>query len=282
MLDLLKKLSTLLSDYQLAYIMFIIKNRYIPNFKKPRSLNEKINYIKLYNRNPLREMIVDRLKVREYIQKKSSECLLPKIHWSGIEFSKEIWNKLPNQFVIKANHGSKMIEIVDKREDSYEELKSKTIKWLKKDYSKFGREWIYENLEKYLIVEEKLELNGDIPPDFKFFVCSGKVEMVQLDLDRFSTHARNIYTRDFKLMDATLFHNNSTEIVEKPKCYDKALLIAEELAIDFDFIRADLYLIDDKVYFGELTNTPGNGFEKFNPIALDFDLGSKLPTKINR
>jgi len=282
MLNLLKKISRILSDYQIAYIMFIIKHGYIPNFKNPRSLNEKINYIKLYNRNPLRAMVVDRLKVREYVSEKSPRCYLPKIYWSGKSFTKDTWDSLPNEFVLKANHGSKMTLIVNKSIDDYDTVKLETEAWLKKDYSKFGREWIYENLEKYLIVEEKLEFNGDIPPDYKFFVCSGKVEMVQLDLDRFSQPSQNIYTKDFQLMDATLFHKKSNEIIEKPKCYDDAVQIAEELAVDFDFIRVDLYLIDDKVYFGELTNTPGNGFRKFNPKELDFELGSKLPAKIIR
>lgn len=283
MLEYLKKMSRMLSDYQLAYIMFIYKNGYFPRFKQPRSLNEKINYIKLFNRNPLRELVVDRLKVRDYVASKSPTCHLPNILWSGVEFTKDDWDRLPSQFVIKANHGSKMTCIVDKDKIRYEDIKRKTIEWLKKDYTHFGREWVYKNLSKYIIVEEKLLFNGNIPPDFKFFVCSGNVELVQLDLDRFESPTQNIYTKNFKLLDAKLFHDQYTQTnIHKPLCYEMAIKIAEELAVDFDFIRVDLYLIDDKVYFGELTNTPGNGFRKIHPKKLDFSLGAKLPDEILR
>lgn len=87
--------------------------------------------------------------------------------------------------------------------------------------------------------------------------------------------------RDFVKLDATLAYPD-TEAIPKPVAYDKALIIAEQLSVDFDFIRVDLYLVGSDVYFGELTNTPANGFEKFTPTSLDFELGSKLPAIIER
>lgn len=277
----MKKLSLLINDKWLACIMFMIRHRYFPNFSKPRSLNEKINYIKLFNRNPLRKEIVDRLKVRDYVKKKSADVKLPNLLWKGVDFNQNVWEKLPNKFVIKANHGSKMTLVVDKNRKNFDSCNIEVQSWLDKDYSKIGREWMYKGLDKYLIVEEMLSVDGEVPPDFKFFVLSGRVEIVQVDLARFSSQRRNLYTREFKKMDATLFYDDTTDI-DKPSCYEIGLQIAEELAVDLDFIRVDLYLLNDDVYFGELTNTPGNGFERFKPKSLDFELGAKLPSAIKR
>lgn len=92
-----------------------------------------------------------------------------------------------------------------------------------------------------------------------------------------------MYNRDFQFVDAKLAYENAPEkATSKPKNYEVALKIAEKLGAEFDFIRVDLYLTDDGVYFGELTNTPGNGFERFWPKSLDFELGSALPPRIDR
>lgn len=278
---LLKNISLALTDYQLAFIMFIFRHRYVPNFKSPRSFNEKINYLRLYNRNSLRSLIADRLKVRDYIKSKTSQCSFPKIYWHGVDFTPEVWKSLPEKFVIKANHGSKMVKIIDKKDSDYEEIKLLTDCWLKSDYAKYGREWWYKNLEKYLLVEEKLEVDGDVPNDFKFFVCSGNVEIVQRDVDRFKEHKRVLYNRNFEFINAGFtIPSDDTKIIAKPKPLDLAINIAEQLGADFDFIRVDFYLCNDKVYFGELTNAPGNGFERITPRSFDFYMGSKLPEKI--
>ena len=98
-----------------TYIVFIIKLKYIPNFNEPKSLNEKLNYIKL-NKTlyRLRCMVADRLKVRDYVLNKSKKCNLIKNLWVGVDFTKEIWDDLPKRFVIKAGHGSGMVSIVNK------------------------------------------------------------------------------------------------------------------------------------------------------------------------
>lgn len=278
-MNILKKISLILSDKQIAFLRFILKHKYIPRLTKPRSLSEKIQYIKLYNRNPVRKLIVDRLKVRSYVSEKSSSCKLVNILWSGTSFTKAAWETLPRKCVIKANHGSGMTMIIDKNLVSVEDVINKTEEWMKLDYSRIGREWVYKGIDRYLLVEEMLTFGDDVPPDYKFFVFNQKVELVQVDLDRFSNHSRNLYSRNFDKLDATLSYSG-TEGIAKPKAFEKAIRIAEELSVDFDFIRVDLYLIDDEVYFGELTNTPENGFGRISPKELDFELGEKLPAHI--
>jgi len=281
MRSILKKLSLLLSDYQIAYLMFVAKLGYLPHFENPRSLNEKINYIKLFNRNPVRALIADRLKVRDYAAERISGCNFPQILWRGTRLDRAAWDALPALFVIKANHGSKMTRIVDKRTDAFDGIERETDSWLSRDYSRYGREWIYDGLERYLIAEEMLGHGGSAPVDFKFFVMNGRVGFVQVDIGRFGDHRRNLYTRDFIRIDAEYEHP-STDDVPKPDGFERALRIAERLAADLDFIRVDLYLLGGEIYFGELTNTPENGFGRMRPRSFDFEMGRLLPGRIER
>lgn len=276
-MKLLRKfLLNTLNDYWFNYIMFISKVHYFPNFLSPRSLNEKLNYIKIHKTNyNLRCCLSDRLKVRNYVKEKTPECELIDILWTGNYFTIEVWDSLPEKFVIKANHGSGMVKVVNKKYDTHVETQFVCNNWLKIDYSKIGKEWFYYNLDRILIVEEYLEFSGDVPPDFKFFCMNGKIELVQVDLDRFSGHTRNLYDKNFNRIDGELLYPQGYDI-EKPNMYNHALNIAVKLSQEFDFIRVDLYLLDNKIYFGELTNIPGNGTEKFKPKKLDFELGKKL------
>lgn len=276
-----RKLSLLLSDYWVNYFFFIFRHGYIPNFKEPRSLSEKINYIKLYNRNPLRARVTDRLWVRDYVKKKDGDLKFTEILWFGEELSRAVWDALPEKFVLKANHGSQMVRVIVKSDFSFEGVEVLCREWMSRNYAQYGREWFYYNQKKYLIAESFLDFNGDVPPDYKFFCLNGKVGLVQVDLDRFSGHRRNLYDRDFNRLDAVLRYPGGQD-VDKPKYFDRAVQIAEKLSVDFDFIRVDLYLLDDGVYFGELTNAPEGGSGRITPRSFDFKLGSNLPKYIER
>lgn len=275
-MNFIRKILGSLPDSIFIRLAYLVRQRRIPNFRTPKTLNEKLGYIKLNRTNyQLRCDVVDRLKVRDYVQCEAPSCELIKNLWVGKRFDREVWNGLPQKFVIKANHGSGMVKVVDKSNDSFDGVSSSADAWLVTDYAHRGREWFYAAVEPCLIVEEFLQFKNDVPPDYKFFCINGHVEMVQVDLDRFNGHVRNLYSRDFKLMGASL-HYPKGYVIEKPSMYEKALEIAELLAVDFDFIRVDLYLLEERVLFGELTNIPGNGLERFDPFALDVELGAKL------
>ena len=256
-------------------IFFLYKNRYWPNFKKPQSFNEKINYLKLHSRNPLRALVADRIKVRDYIPKKAPECELIAILWKGDVFTQEVYESLPQKFVLKANHGSGMIKIVDKVNSNFIELYNLSQLWKNIDYGKITKQLLYSKIEKLLIVEEFISFKNDVPPDFKFMCISGNVEFVQVDFDRFKAHKRNLYTQDYDRLDIQYSFPDG-ENIEKPLLLDNAIKIAQKLSRDFDFIRVDLYILDDKIYFGELTNTPGNGYDRFIPKDMDFKFGKKI------
>lgn len=259
-----------------AFLVFIYKLKYIPNFIKPRSFNEKLNFIKL-NRTQfkLRCYISDRLSVRDYVKKNSPDCVLIDVLWHGACLDEKVWGNMPQKFVIKANHGSGMVLIVDKEKHSYSQVFEISEKWKNTDYAKRGGEWFYKDLDRTLIIEEFVQFENDVPPDYKFFCFHGKVKLVQVDLDRYSCHVRNLYDENFSFLEESLYYPRGYEIAQ-PFQFEKAKKIAEQLSAEFDFIRVDLYLLENKVLFGELTNLPGNGFESFNPKYFDFQVGQWL------
>lgn len=267
-----------MSDRQYARYRYWLEFDKLPDIENPETFSEKIQHIKLYQRNELRRQVADRTKARTYVSNKiGKEHLVPLI---GIfkELSREHWEALPDRFVLKANHGCGMLEIVrDKSSTDYEKIYNETENWKEIDYSKVGREWVYKDLPRTILAEELLlNSDGEIPEDFKFFCFHGKVKIIQIDFDRFGDQKRNLYDRSFNRIDATLLYPNYNIPVDKPNNLDRAIEIAEVLSADFNFIRVDLYLMDNKIYFGELTNYPGNGFVDFLPESVARQAGSYL------
>lgn len=273
-LKLMKSLS-FIPDSVFNKIFFYYKNKYWPNFKNPESFNEKINHIKLYSNNSLRKLVADRIKVREYVKDKAPECDLINILWNGETFTRKDYDNLPQRFVIKANHGSGMVLVINKEKDDFYTIYQETEKWKKINYGKITRQFVYQDLPKTIIVEEFINFDSKVVPDYKFMCINGKIEFIQVDLDRFEDHSRNLYDENFIRISGMLEYKQGEDI-EKPKLFGKAKSIALKLSEDFDFLRVDLYILDDIIYFGELTNTSGNGYDRFYPKELDYKYGSKI------
>ena len=261
------------TQYKLRYLS---KHGYWPNLKKPRSLMEKVAWLLRYDRNPLRAEVADRVKVRKIVAKYAPECKFPAHLWVGTAFTAEVWNALPTKFVLKGNHGSGMVLLVNKKKHSFKEVESTMHHWLDVDYSTIHQEWVYAHAQRLLIAEEMLELASEAPPDWKFLCGNGKVLLVQLDLGRFSHHTRNLYNREFvRFRHAKIDYPQGVDI-DKPRGFDKAVVAAEKLAALFDFIRVDLYIVGDDIYFGELTNYPGAVMDALEPRSFDFEIGSQI------
>jgi hypothetical protein len=248
------------------------------DLENPQHFTEKIQYIKLYDRTELRKTFADRLKARTYVSDKiGSSCLIPLLGTFD-ELTEDAWEALPRQFVLKANHGSGMLHIVyDKSDENYHDIHQQTEIWKSSDYEKFGREWAYKGLPRTIVTERLLlDSTGRIPKDYKFFCFNGRVKIIQIDFDRFGDQKRNLYDRDFNQIDATLLYPKYLGQVKKPAHLEKAIQMAEELAAEVNFVRVDLYLVEDQIYFGELTNYPGNGFYKFEPEEMEYKVGDML------
>tara|TARA_R100001143_G_scaffold37173_1_gene34700 strand:+ start:48171 stop:49034 length:864 start_codon:yes stop_codon:yes gene_type:complete len=268
----------LLSDRQYASVRYWLIHGHFPNIENPVRLSEKIQYIKLYERNSLRKAVADRIKVRNFVKNRvGEEHLIPQIAVFK-ELNRSNWDSLPNKFVLKASHGSGFIRIVkDKTEENFEEILAETNKWLSTDYYKFGREWVYKDLERVIIVEKLLlDESGNVPADYKFHCFNGVVKLIQVDINRFREQKRFLFTRSYKPVDATILYPAGEELPDKPAELDDAIRVAEKLSKEFTFIRVDLYLLDGKIYFGEMTNYPGNGFQVFKPESFEIEMGSHL------
>ncbi|SDK79793.1 TupA-like ATPgrasp [Modicisalibacter muralis] len=276
--DYIIKSFDFLSDEAFVKIAFFIKNFTWLDLSNPRTFPEKINYIKVNkHQEALRRLVSDRISVRRYVEKKTNDCRLISVLWSGITFDEKTWEELPKKFVIKATHGSKMVKVVDKEKVCFEDIEKEVNAWKYVDYANKSREWYYSSIEKKIIVEEFIETDdGCVPPDYKFFCINGKVCLIQVDIERFINHERNFYTADFELMPITLNYNRSDKCIEKPSSLEKAIDVAEGLSVDFDFIRVDLYLVGENVYFGEMTNIPDSGLAQFTPKQFNYSLGEKL------
>jgi hypothetical protein len=255
------------------------------NLANPVLFNEKMQWLKLYNRKDEFTRMVDKYLVKDYISKKiGEEYIIPTI---GIydNFKQIDFEKLPNQFVIKCTHDSGGLVIVkDKTKLDIKAAKKKINKSLKRNYYYAGREWPYKNVKPRIIVEKYLqEENSEDLVDYKFMCFNGKAEFCFVCSDRRSKDglAIDIFDKEWNKAQFKRHYRNSIKPKEKPKNYEKMIEIAEMLAKDIPFVRVDFYEIEDKIYFGELTFYPGAGFENFYPEIWDRKLGDMitLPSK---
>lgn len=267
-----------LTDKGYAKVRYWLELDEWPDIEKPQKFTEKIQYIKLYERTDIRKKVADRTKVRAFVTRKvGNKHLIPLIDTFDT-LTESIWHSLPTQFVLKANHGCGMLSIVfDKEQQKFKDIQQKTETWKQTHYFNIGREWVYRNLPR-TILAEKLLLNSDneIPKDYKFFCFDGRVKLIQIDYDRFGIQKRNLFDRNFNRIRGRLLYPPYPGTTQKPANLNKAIEVAEELAGNFNFIRVDLYLLDEGIYFGEITNYPGNGFVPFEPESLEYKMGSLL------
>lgn len=265
-------------------IKFICRMQKNPNLKKPKTFNEKIQWLKLYNRNPEFSAMVDKYEVKKLISEKiGEEYLIPTLGiWDKIEDID--FDSLPEQFVLKCTHDSGGLVICkDKRELDIEAAKRKIKSSLDTNYYWHGREWPYKNVkgriiaEKYMVDESGVELK-----DYKVFNFNGEPKLIQVDFNRFIRHTKNIYDTEWKYLDVAINYPTDPDVeIKKPECLDKMLELAKVLSRNHPFLRTDFYVINGKIYFGELTFSPGSGFMKITPESFDLKMGSwiTLPEK---
>lgn len=253
------------------------------NFKNPLLFSEKIQWLKIYNRNPELVKLVDKYLVKGYIAEKiGEEYVIPTIGvWN---YAEEIdLSKLPNSFVLKWNHDSGSIIICkDKSSFDFDKAKNKLKKYEKHNGFLYGREWPYKYVNPKIIAEPYLEDESGELRDYKFFCFDGNVKFLQVDFGRFSDHHRNFYDLNWNILPFVIKYPSSKKIeIRRPNNLEKMIEIASLLSKNIPHVRVDLYNINGKIYFGELTFFHGSGFERISPIEWDANIGSflKLPQK---
>jgi len=252
----------------------------------PMSYNEKIMWRKVFDRNPLFPLLVDKHKARSYVVeklgKKEGEAILVPLLLLTENPEDIPFDDLPEEYIVKPNHGSGWSIIVDSDHPSRPgKTVSKCRKWMNKTYGRSKMEWAYSCVKPLLLVERLLKDRcGRLAPNFKFFVFNGRVEMVDLYYDHFRKQGffdrnfRKLYVkrRDAKYSEATG--------MQKPECFEEMVSISEKLGSGLDFVRVDLYHLEAKIFFGEFTIYPSSGLGPYEPTEFDLDLGKKW--RLNR
>jgi hypothetical protein len=250
-----------------------------PNLKSPQTFSEKQQWMKLNYENPLMTICADKFAVRKYLVDKGYTPILSNVlgYYKSIE---EIdINALPNKFVLKASHGSGWNLIVQNKADIAWYPWMKIMKcWLLNDIFWPGREWPYKNMPAGIICESYMEDASGELMDYKFHCFNGVPKYIQANKGRSSKrHAQNFYDLNWKILP---FGKDLTPLpdvhIEKPHCLAEMLDIAKDLAKDFPFVRVDLYEVNKKVIFGEMTFFPKSGLPDFVPSEYDAIVGEYL------
>ncbi len=244
---------------------------------RPETFNQKLIYKMTYDRRPLLTTFADKLQAREYVRQKIGGEILVDLLLTNDRTEEINFDRLPRQFVMKANHGSGYVRIVkNKGEESESDLRQVCHKWLAQEYGASTGEWVYASIHPTIMVESFLDSgNGEVPNDYKFFVFNGKVFMIQVDSTRFTDHRRDLFSTDWKRFDVRYGYSQTGVPIPKPSALEKMINVAEHLGAKVDFVRVDLYEVGGRVFFGELTNFPEAAKGRFEPKAFDAFLGAQ-------
>ena len=250
--------------------------------KNPKYFGEKIQWLKLYGHLEQYGKYVDKYAVREYVKEAIGEKFLIPLLGVYDRVEDINYDELPESFVLKLNNGSGCNMIVkDKSKLNIQKTNKRLKKWLKLDYSKIKKEDQYKNVKNRILCEKYItDKNGELL-DYKYFCFNGKPELVKVDFDRFSGHKANYYDLNWKLQEVKEcrvggVYENYRGVFNIPKNSDEMLKVVKKLCRIFGFVRVDIYNVDGKIYFGELTLTPASGRNPFDPIEKDIEIAAKL------
>lgn len=256
---------------------FLKAKGYYPNLEKPLSFSEKIIWKKINDRNPLLPVTADKYGVRFYLEEilgtqTAAEILIPLLHVTAkpdtIPF-----DRLPTSYIVKANHGSGWNLIVENNNKSKAEILAHCRLWLTTPYGLRKNEWAYLNIKRKIVIEELLrDEEGKSPKDFRFYMFHGQCRYIRVSIDRFGIPANSSFTPDWTFLPMARNLKKQGPTLVKPKNYESMLSLAEKLSQPFDFVRVDLYNINGKIYFGELTHYPRSGQTDI-PESFDSELG---------
>lgn len=251
------------------------------NLKTPTTYNEKINWLKLYDRNPLYITLVDKLKVKDYVTEKiGAEHVIQTLGiWKKAEDID--WDKLPNRFVLKTTQGGGNIGVMICRDKSKFNIAKATANMnaaLKQDLYSSSREWPYKNVKPMIFAEEYMEDEHGELRDYKFFCFNGKCKMLFVATERQTREEPffNFFDEHYNPLPFKQGHPVNPVLPEKPEGFEEMIRIAEELSKDLPHVRMDLYIIKGKVYFGEYTFYHFGGVEPFKPSSWDLTLGKLI------
>jgi hypothetical protein len=257
---------------------------------------DKVRYRMLCDRRSLLTTFVDKIAVRDYVEARAGKHVLTELFLVTDDPADVREDSLPRQFVLKAAHASGGTVIVGDHVNPDQVLPKPPAGWVKVQVSPgsldwnrlrdlardwLGRrylpslEWAYRDVPPRILVEELLLANGAVPDDFRFFVFDGRVRVCRVDMGRFGKlQVGTYYSPDWRLLQVDEFVTPRGPEVEPPAALPEMIRVAELLGEGMDFIRVDLYDVEGRIVFGELTVYPWGGLNSFTPPSFDRELGA--------
>lgn len=276
---ILIRTAILIPDKIYLRCLFRLRVGYKLNLKNPTSFNEKLQWLKIYNRHDLQTKMVDKVEAKKYVAELiGEEYIIPTL--AVYDTPDQIdFESLPNQFVLKCTHDSGGIIVCkDKSELNQGEVRAKFSRWLKTNYFYQNREWPYKNVKPRIIAEQYMEdESGYELKDYKWFCFNGKPKALFIAADRGMENEEtkfDFYDMDFNHLPFTNGHPNASKLPRKPKGFDKMKELAAKLSVGEPHVRVDFYDINGCVYFGELTFYHWSGMVPFEPKEWDYIFGS--------
>ena len=274
----------IISDFDAVMNYYETYTGHKPNLENPESFSEKLQWLKLFYRDPLMAKCADKFSVRDYVKKCGYEMFLNDLYGVFEDVDDMDINKLPQKFVLKGAHGSAWNIICrDKAKINWTVWKLIMKSWLKQNLYWYGREWVYKDIKPRIICEKYLEDESGELRDYKFFCFNGVPKCIQVETGRYSSfNTRNFYDTEWRLLPfgKELPHNPEATI-PKPENFELMIEKARNLSKPFCFVRVDFYNVLGQIYFGELTFFPAGGAPNFVPQEYDQIVGSwlQLPEK---
>ncbi|MGP4987942.1 ATP-grasp fold amidoligase family protein [Pseudoalteromonas nigrifaciens] len=286
----MKKLISKLRKYKVFndfffYISFIRDNQYIPNFKNPKTYNEKINYRKRNADNNLFSICSDKLAVKDWVAEKGFSDIVIENYYAGDNIDFDTLKSIltdKGDVLLKANHNSGPVYLLTTlcSDDKIRAACVDVNKQLAIDYGKLTNESWYSNIKPQVLVEKRLkpESGEKDLKDYKFHVFkqkSGECKVIlHIDFDRTTNHNRSYFDEELNWLPFFIEYPSIVTKIHKPKNYERMLKIVKKLALDFSYVRVDLYNIDGEIYFGELTFAPGSGVSVVSDQSYDKWMGN--------
>jgi len=276
---ILRMMSWLPAKLMLKLQYFIKFNRKL-DLKNPKRFTEKLQHYKLFYRNSEMFNCVDKYLVRDFVASRGSEQYLNELYGIFNKADDIDFSILPEKFVVKTTDGGGGENVFLCKDKSMLDISSviRTVNnWRNKDVNSMAYEWAYEGaknsriiIEKYL--EDKSIDDGSIN-DYKFFCFDGKLKYIVVDVDRYVGHKRNFYDANWNLLDVASDCPKVYRELIRPVGFDEMVQLAEKLSKGFPFVRVDLYNIQGKIIFGEMTFYPWSGYVQFSPDIFDLEIG---------
>lgn len=284
-----KGIRWLISDKCYLRYCWYIKYNMILDLNRTKTFDEKLQWLKIYDKKPEYTLMVDKYEVRNYIKKTIGEEYLIPVLGVWKKFEEINFDELPNRFVLKCTHDSGGIVICNDKQDlDVIATRNKLEKCLNVNYYWSGREWPYKNVKPKIIAEQYMEdsLTKELS-DYKFHCFNGQPTYCQMFTSRNST---NRMTNDFYDMNwnhqkfirttASKYDKSFHKITEKPKTFEKMKEFAAILSANIPYVRIDFYEVDGMLYFGEITFYPASGFSSFQPKEWEMTWGNMIDLKL--